>query len=70
MIKVNLTVPSTAQIWRARCAAIDLARTLRGSPIICHGDLSIKNILVSDNRGPLAIDPNPYAGYPAYDAAR
>lgn len=61
---------SPAQIGRARCAALQLARTLRGSPIICHGDLSIKNILISDDRGPLAIDPNPCAGYPAYDAAQ
>lgn len=59
-----------AQIWRARCAAVDLAVAHRGSLITCHGDLSIKNILVSHGRGLLAIDPNPCAGYPAYDAAQ
>jgi streptomycin 6-kinase len=61
---------SPAQVWRARCAAVDLAGAHRGSLITCHGDLSIKNVLVSDGRGLLAIDPNPCAGYPAYDAAQ
>jgi streptomycin 6-kinase len=61
---------STAQIARARCAAVELARTLRGSLVICHGDLQGKNILVSDDRGLLAIDPNPCAGSWAYDAAQ
>jgi streptomycin 6-kinase len=61
---------SRAQIWRARCAAADLAGAHWGSPITCHGDLSIKNILLSDDRGPLAIDPNPCTGHPAYDAAQ
>jgi streptomycin 6-kinase len=61
---------SRAQIWRARCAAADLAGAHWGSPITCHGDLSIKNILVSDDRGPLVIDPNPCAGHLAYDAAQ
>jgi streptomycin 6-kinase len=61
---------SAAQISRARCAAVDLAGTLQGSPVVCHGDLLSKNILVSDDRGLLTIDPNPCAGYPAYDAAQ
>jgi streptomycin 6-kinase len=61
---------SAAQISRARCIAVDLAGTIPGSPIICHGDLLSKNILVSHDRGVLAIDPNPCAGYPAYDAAQ
>jgi streptomycin 6-kinase len=61
---------STAQIWRARCAAVDLAGALPGSPVTCHGDLSNKNVLVSHERGLLAIDPIPCAGHPAYDAAQ
>lgn len=61
---------SDAQIFRARCAAVDLAGTLQGAPVICHGDLMSKNILMSNDRGPLAIDPNPCAGHPAYDAAQ
>jgi streptomycin 6-kinase len=61
---------SPGQIWRARGTAVDLAVAHRGSPITCHGDLSIKNVLVSDDRGLLAIDPNPCAGHPSYDAAQ
>lgn len=61
---------SGAQILRARCAAVDLAETFKGSPVLCHGDLSSKNVLVSHDRGLLAIDPNPCAGHPAYDAAQ
>jgi streptomycin 6-kinase len=61
---------SAAQIRRARCAGVERAGVPRGSPITCHGDLSIKNILVSDDRGPLVIDPNPCAGHLAYDAAQ
>jgi streptomycin 6-kinase len=61
---------SAAQISRARCAAVELAGTLFGSPVICHGDLMSKNILISDDRGLLAIDPNPSVGYLAYDAAQ
>ncbi len=61
---------SAAQISRARCAAVDLAGTLQESPVICHGDLLSKNVLVSHDRGLLAIDPNPCAGHPAYDTAQ
>lgn len=61
---------SAADIWRARCAAVELAGTLEGSPGLCHGDLMSKNILLSHDRGPLAIDPIPCAGDPAYDAAQ
>jgi len=61
---------SDGQIWRARCAAVDLAGAWHESPVLCHGDLSSKNILVSRDRGLLAIDPNPCAGHPAYDAAQ
>jgi streptomycin 6-kinase len=61
---------SPGQIRRARCAAVDLAEAHRQSPSTCHGDLSIKNVLVSDDRGLLAIDPNPCVGHPAYDAAQ
>jgi streptomycin 6-kinase len=61
---------SPAQIRRARCAAVGLAETQQGSSVLCHGDLSSKNVLVSDDRGLLAIDPNPCVGHPAYDAAQ
>ncbi|MDQ4103691.1 MAG: aminoglycoside phosphotransferase family protein [Actinomycetota bacterium] len=61
---------SPEQILRARYAAVGLAETQQGSSILCHGDLSSKNVLVSHNRGLLAIDPNPCAGHPAYDAAQ
>jgi streptomycin 6-kinase len=61
---------SPAQIRLARRVAIDLAAAHRGSEITCHGDLSIKNILVSSDRGLLLIDPNPCVGHPAYDAAQ
>jgi streptomycin 6-kinase len=61
---------SPAQIRLARRLAIDLAASQRGSTITCHGDLSIKNILVSSDRGLLVIDPNPCVGHPAYDAAQ
>jgi streptomycin 6-kinase len=61
---------SDGQIWRARCAAVELAGALHESPVLCHGDLSSKNILMSRDRGLLAIDPNPCAGHPAYDAAQ
>jgi len=61
---------SAAQISRARCAAVDLAGMGQGPLVLCHGDLLSKNILVSDDRGLLAVDPNPCAGYPAYDAAQ
>jgi streptomycin 6-kinase len=61
---------SDRQIWRARCAAVELAGASHESPVLCHGDLSSKNILVSRDRGLLAIDPNPCAGHPAYDAAQ
>lgn len=61
---------SAAQISRARHAALDLAGVLQGSPVLCHGDLLSKNVLVSHDRGLLAIDPNPCAGHPAYDAAQ
>jgi streptomycin 6-kinase len=61
---------SPGQIRRARCAAVDLAGAYQAPPITCHGDLSTKNILVSDDRGLLAIDPNPCAGHLAYDAAQ
>jgi streptomycin 6-kinase len=61
---------SAAQISQARCAAVNLAGMVPGSPVICHGDLLSKNVLVSHDRGLLTIDPNPCAGHPAYDAAQ
>lgn len=61
---------STAQVSRAQRHAVDLAGTLQGPPVMCHGDLMTKNILVSDDRGLLAIDPNPCLGHPVYDAAQ
>jgi streptomycin 6-kinase len=61
---------SPAQLARACRVAAELAETLQGSPVLCHGDLMSKNILVSHDRGLLAIDPNPCLGYPAYDAAQ
>lgn len=61
---------SAAQISRARRHAVDLAGTLQGPPLMCHGDMLSKNVLVSHDRGLLAIDPNPCAGHPAYDAAQ
>jgi len=42
---------SAADIWRARCAAVELAGTLKSSPALCHGDLMSKNILLSHERG-------------------
>ncbi len=61
---------SEAQICRARRAAVELAGMVQGSPVLCHGDLMSKNILVSHDRGLLAIDPTPCAGHLAYDAAQ
>ncbi len=60
---------SPEQLARARHGAIDLAQTLQGPPLLCHGDLQSKNILVSTDRGLLVIDPNPCAGQSVYDAA-
>lgn len=61
---------SAAQISRARRHAVDLAEILQGPPVMCHGDLLSKNILVSHDRGLLAIDPNACAGHQVYDAAQ
>ncbi|MGI8646630.1 MAG: hypothetical protein DLM55_10165 [Acidimicrobiales bacterium] len=60
---------SLEQLERARRDAIDLAQTLQGQPLLCHGDLQSKNILLSSDRDLLVIDPNPCAGQPVYDAA-
>lgn len=61
---------SAEQFSRARRHAVDFAETSQGPPVMCHGDLLSKNVLVSDDRGLLAIDPNPCAGRLAYDAAQ
>lgn len=61
---------SAAQISRARRHAVDLAEITWGPPVLCHGDLLSKNVLLSNDRGLLAIDPNPCAGHQAYDAAQ
>lgn len=61
---------SAAQLSRARRHSVDLGGTLRGPSVMCHGDLLSKNVLISDDRGLLAIDPNPCAGPQAYDAAQ
>ncbi|MGH3917116.1 MAG: aminoglycoside phosphotransferase family protein [Pseudonocardiaceae bacterium] len=61
---------SAEQISRARRDALGLAGTPRAAPVLCHGDLLSRNVLRSSDRGLLAIDPNPCAGHPAYDAAQ
>jgi streptomycin 6-kinase len=61
---------SAAQISRARCHAVDVAERPQRRPVLCHGDLMSKNVLMSDDRGFIAIDPNPCTGYPEYDAAQ
>jgi streptomycin 6-kinase len=60
---------STGQLARARTAAVELADRPQSAPVLCHGDLLSKNILVSERDGLLAIDPNPCAGSVAFDAA-
>jgi streptomycin 6-kinase len=60
---------STDQLARARTAAVELADRPQSAPVLCHGDLLSKNILVSERDGLLAIDPNPCAGSVAFDAA-
>ncbi|MGH3983583.1 MAG: aminoglycoside phosphotransferase family protein [Pseudonocardiaceae bacterium] len=61
---------SAAQISRARRHAVAVAERPQGRPVLCHGDLMSKNVLRSDDRGLIAIDPNPCSGYPEYDAAQ
>ncbi|MGH3811648.1 MAG: aminoglycoside phosphotransferase family protein [Pseudonocardiaceae bacterium] len=61
---------SAARISRARRHAVELAGTLQCPSVLCHGDLLSKNVLVSHDRGLLAIDPNPCVGHQAYDAAQ
>lgn len=70
---------SSSDLARARRAALDLAlvataeseetESSGGSFSLCHGDFLSKNILVSGERGLLAIDPNPFAGPIGFDAA-
>jgi streptomycin 6-kinase len=59
----------TDQLARALTAAVELADRAQRAPVLCHGDLLSKNILVSERGGLLAIDPNPCAGRVAFDAA-
>lgn len=61
---------SARQLQCARRAALELAARSAGPAVLCHGDLSGKNILRCARRGWCAIDPNPCAGHPAYDAAQ
>lgn len=61
---------SARQLQHARRAAMELAARAAEPPVLCHGDLSAKNILRCAQRGWCAIDPNPCAGHPAYDAAQ
>jgi streptomycin 6-kinase len=60
---------SSDQLVSALSDAVRLADATQTDPVLCHGDLLSKNILVSERSGFLAIDPNPCAGQMAFDAA-
>jgi streptomycin 6-kinase len=55
---------------KAAWAISTLERLERNAPppVLLHGDLDERNLLVCDRRGLVAIDPSPCAGDPAYDA--
>lgn len=65
---------STGEVYPASLVevAVDACRTLPGAgagSVLLHQDFHGGNVLYSDARGWLAIDPKPLVGDPAFDAA-
>ena len=60
---------TSAQLAAAARAAGAWAAGYAGAPALVHGDLLGSHLLRCARRGPVAIDPTPFAGDPAVDVA-